>query len=88
MELRFLIGIGQNIRTRENIQNIYSWRWHENNTVRHYEHGWRNMNTMVNDQEILPDFTLDVDMIEEAIKYVVTIYYWWFYFRSYHLFIH
>ncbi|PKY29580.1 hypothetical protein RhiirB3_530575 [Rhizophagus irregularis] len=48
--------------------NIHSWKWNENNTVRHYEHGWRSMNTWVSGQEILPGFELDVEMIEESIS--------------------
>ncbi|GBC33867.2 uncharacterized protein OCT59_019207 [Rhizophagus irregularis] len=42
----------------------------ENNTVRHYEHGWRSMNTWVSGQEILPGFELDVEMIEESISQI------------------
>jgi Uma2 family endonuclease len=69
VELGFLISIGQD-NTGQLKRNIHSWRWYENNTVRHYEHGWINMDTRVNGQEILPGFVLDVDMIEEVISQV------------------
>ncbi|CAB5369822.1 unnamed protein product [Rhizophagus irregularis] len=67
VELGFLVSIGQD--NNGQLQgNIHSWRWNENNTVRHYEHGWRSMNTWVSGQEILPGFELDVEMIEESIS--------------------
>ncbi|CAB5395410.1 unnamed protein product [Rhizophagus irregularis] len=63
----FLVSIGQD--NNGQLQgNIHSWKWNENNTVRHYEHGWRSMNTWVSGQEILPGFELDVEMIEESIS--------------------
>ncbi|CAG8684045.1 3880_t:CDS:2 [Cetraspora pellucida] len=64
VELGFLVSIWQD-NNGQLQENIYSWRWDENNTERHYEHGWRSMNT---GQEILSGFVLDVDMIEEAIS--------------------
>ncbi|RGB31624.1 hypothetical protein C1646_744316 [Rhizophagus diaphanus] len=68
VELRFLVSIGQD-ENNQLVKNIHSWRWYENSdTVRYYEHGWRDMNTTVNGQEILPGFILDVEMIEEAIS--------------------
>ncbi|CAB4414262.1 unnamed protein product [Rhizophagus irregularis] len=68
VELGFLVSIGQD-ENNQLVGNIHSWRWDENSdTVRHYEHGWRNMNTTVNGQQILPGFILDVEMIEEAIS--------------------
>ena len=76
MELGFLVSIGQD-ENNQLVGNIDSWRWYENSdTVRHYEHGWRSMNTRVSGQEILPGFILDVGMIEEAISQVCYIYYW------------
>ncbi|CAB4426580.1 unnamed protein product [Rhizophagus irregularis] len=66
VELDFWLASGK-IITANYRENIHSWRWNENNTVRHYEHGWRSMNTWVSGQEILPGFELDVEMIEESI---------------------
>ncbi|RIA82541.1 hypothetical protein C1645_862467 [Glomus cerebriforme] len=67
VELGFLVSIGKD--NNRLVGNIHSWRWCKNsNTVRHYEHGWRNMDTSVHDWQILPGFILDVEMIEEAIS--------------------
>ncbi|RIA92277.1 hypothetical protein C1645_765391 [Glomus cerebriforme] len=46
VKLGFLISIGKN-NNNQDIQNIHSWRRYENNTVHHYEHGWRDMNTKI-----------------------------------------
>ncbi|CAB4395772.1 unnamed protein product [Rhizophagus irregularis] len=68
VELGFLVSIGQD-NNGQLVGTIHSWRWYENsNAVRHYEHGWRNMDTRVSGQQILPGFILDVEMIEEAIS--------------------
>ncbi|CAB4389306.1 unnamed protein product [Rhizophagus irregularis] len=68
VELGFLVSIGQD-ENNQLVGNIHSWRRYENSdTVHHYEHGWRDMNTTVNGQQILPGFILDVEMIEKAIS--------------------
>jgi hypothetical protein len=73
VELGYLVSIGQD-NNGQLVGNIHSWRWYEKNTVRHCEHGWRNMDTRVSGREILPGFVLDVDMIEEAISQVYLRY--------------
>ncbi|POG57898.1 hypothetical protein GLOIN_2v1735711 [Rhizophagus irregularis DAOM 181602=DAOM 197198] len=68
VELGFLVSIGQD-NNGQLAGTIHSWRWYENsNAVRHYEHGWRNMDTRVGGREILPGFELNVRMIEESIS--------------------
>ncbi|PKY46622.1 hypothetical protein RhiirA4_444419 [Rhizophagus irregularis] len=68
VELGFLVSTGQD-ENNQLVGNIHSWRRYENSdTVHHYEHGWRDMNTTVNGQQILPGFILDVEMIEKAIS--------------------
>ncbi|RHZ53530.1 hypothetical protein Glove_441g113 [Diversispora epigaea] len=69
VQLCFLIDIGPEKR------KIYSWRKYQNNTVRQYEHGWKDLDTKISGREVLPGFILNVNLIYKALlKVCYTIY--------------
>ncbi|CAG8701076.1 5279_t:CDS:1, partial [Ambispora gerdemannii] len=49
-------------------QQLWSYKRTVTGVLRPYNHGWRNMDTIVNNREILPGFTLDVKSIIESIS--------------------
>ncbi|RHZ81926.1 hypothetical protein Glove_116g30 [Diversispora epigaea] len=61
VRLCFLIDIGPEKR------KIYSWRKYQNNIVRQYEHEWKDLDTKISDQEVLPGFILNVNLIDKAL---------------------
>ncbi|CAG8553244.1 15719_t:CDS:2 [Dentiscutata erythropus] len=53
-------------------KNIWSYKKTKTNIVRCYNHGWKDLDTTVNDIEILPKFVLNVKKIEKKISQKIT----------------